>query len=72
MRRNAPRPLQRKACTLAVSLALITYFDAAWAEELTVLHMGDQESWLMSAQGNLRDDADAADLLYSGVDRLAA
>jgi len=65
-------PLRRNACTLAVSLALVTSFGAAWAEELTVLHIGDQESWLLSAQGNLRDDPAQAISFYGGVDRLAS
>lgn len=65
-------PLRRNACTLAVSLALFTSFGAAWAEELTVLHIGDQESWLLSAQGNLRDNATQAISFYGGVDRLAS
>lgn len=64
-------PLRRNACTLAVSLALFTSFGASWAEELTVLHIGDQESWLLSAQGNLRDNATQALSFYGGVDRLA-
>ena len=65
-------PLRRNACTLAVSLALFTSFGAAWAEELTVLHIGDQESWLLSAQGNLRNDPAQAISFYGGVDRLAS
>lgn len=65
-------PLRRNACTLAVSLALFTSFGAAWAEELTVLHIGDQESWLLSAQGNLRNDAAQAISFYGGIDRLAS
>ena len=70
---NATRsPLRRNACTLAVSLALFTSFGASWAEELTVLHIGDQESWLLSAQGNLRDDAAQAISFYGGIDRLAS
>jgi 2',3'-cyclic-nucleotide 2'-phosphodiesterase (5'-nucleotidase family) len=69
---NAPRSLwRRKASTLAVSLALVTGFNAAWAEGLTILHIGDQESWLLSAQGNLRDNASQAISFYGGVDRLA-
>ena len=60
---------------------------SASAEELTILHVGDQETWLLSAQGNLRDNTAAIltastelsgvppaaqDLaLYGGVDRLA-
>lgn len=65
-------PLRRNACTLAVSFALITGFNAAWAEGLTVLHLGDQESWLISAQGNLRNDVSQPISFYGGVDRLAA
>jgi 5'-nucleotidase/UDP-sugar diphosphatase len=42
------------------------------AEPLTILHVGDQESWLISAQGNLRDTATQAISFYGGVDRLAA
>lgn len=41
------------------------------AEGLTVLHIGDQESWLISAQGNLRDNSGQAISFYGGVDRLA-
>ncbi len=65
-------PLRRSACTLAVSLALASGFNAAWAETLTVLHIGDQESWLLSAQGNLRNDAAQAISFYGGIDRLAS
>jgi 5'-nucleotidase / UDP-sugar diphosphatase len=43
----------------------------AMAEGLTVLHIGDQESWLISAQGNLRDNSGQAISFYGGVDRLA-
>lgn len=43
----------------------------ASAEGLTVLHVGDQESWLLSAQGNLRDNATQAISFYGGIDRLA-
>lgn len=44
----------------------------AIAEGLTVLHIGDQESWLISAQGNLRDNSGQAISFYGGVDRLAS
>ncbi|WP_332748500.1 5'-nucleotidase C-terminal domain-containing protein [Hydrogenophaga sp.] len=64
--------LRRSACTLAVSLALASGFNVAWAETLTVLHIGDQESWLLSAQGNLRNDAAQAISFYGGIDRLAS
>ena len=64
--------LRRKASAIAVSFALIGGFQAsAWAEGLTVLHIGDQESWLLSAQGNLRDITAQPISFYGGVDRLA-
>lgn len=67
---NASHPIfRRTACAFAASIALCS--GAAWAEGLTVLHLGDQESWLLSAQGNLRDDASQAISFYGGVDRLA-
>jgi len=69
---NATRNLwRRKASVAAVSFALSIGYGAAWAEGLTVLHIGDQESWLLSAQGNLRDSAAQAISFYGGVDRLA-
>ena len=60
---------RRTACAFAASLVLCG--GSVWAEGLTVLHLGDQESWLLSAQGNLRDDASQAISFYGGVDRLA-
>jgi 5'-nucleotidase / UDP-sugar diphosphatase len=63
--------LRRNACNLAISLALISSCNVTWAEVLTVLHIGDQESWLLSAQGNLRDDTTQVISFYGGVDRLA-
>jgi 5'-nucleotidase / UDP-sugar diphosphatase len=62
---------RRKTSSTAISLALALGYGAAWAEGLTVLHIGDQESWLISAQGNLRDNAGQAISFYGGVDRLA-
>lgn len=56
---------------LAASLMLAGSLSAVQAETLTILHLGDQESWLISAQGNLRDDAGQAISFYGGVDRLA-
>lgn len=41
------------------------------AETVTVLHVGDQETWLLSAQGNLRDNASQPISFYGGIDRLA-
>jgi 5'-nucleotidase len=56
---------------LAVVLASLFAGQAA-AETLTLLHVGDQESWLLSAQGNLRNDASQANSFYGGIDRLAS
>lgn len=61
--------LALKSLTLALSLSLAT---TVLAEGLTILHIGDQESWLISAQGNLRDDSSQGISFYGGVDRLAA
>jgi 5'-nucleotidase len=55
---------------LAASLLLA--FGSVQAEKLTLLHVGDQESWLLSAQGNLRDNASQANSFYGGIDRLAS
>jgi 5'-nucleotidase len=41
------------------------------AEDVTILHVGDQESWLLSAAGNVRDNASNILSFYGGVDRLA-
>ena len=51
---------------LAASLMLAGSLSAVQAETLTILHIGDQESWLISAQGNLRDDAGQAISFYGG------
>ena len=59
-----------KSLSLAVSFSVLS-FNPAWAESLTVLHIGDQESWLISAQGNLRDNSGQSISFYGGVDRLA-
>lgn len=55
--------------TLALSLALAT--GSVFAEGITLLHVGDQETWLLSAQGNLRDDPTQPISFYGGIDRLA-
>ncbi|UCV05434.1 5'-nucleotidase C-terminal domain-containing protein [Dechloromonas denitrificans] len=57
-----------KPIILALALAIP---GLAAAEGITVLHVGDQESWLLSAQGNLRDNASQAISYYGGIDRLA-
>lgn len=57
-----------------IALAALLAFgvpSAAYAERLTLLFVGDQESWLLSAQGNLRDDPSQAISFYGGVDRMA-
>jgi 2',3'-cyclic-nucleotide 2'-phosphodiesterase (5'-nucleotidase family) len=65
--------LCRYAIGPALALALgAGLFSSAGAEEVTVLHLGDQESWLLSAQGNLRDDTSQLISFYGGIDRLAS
>lgn len=61
--------LKIKQLSILVALALSAH--AAIAEEVTVLHVGDQESWLLSAQGNLRDTTSQLISFYGGIDRLA-
>lgn len=61
----------RRAKAIAVTIAVAAGFDAAWAEGVRILHVGDQETWLISAQGNLRDNASQPISFYGGIDRLA-
>jgi 2',3'-cyclic-nucleotide 2'-phosphodiesterase (5'-nucleotidase family) len=64
----------RTPLVLAIASSFASIFiltGSAQAESLTVLHIGDQESWLVSAQGNLRDNAGQAISFYGGIDRLA-
>lgn len=61
---------RRHALGVAAALTL-ALGQTAWAEGLTVLHVGDQESWLLSAQGNLRNNSAQGISFYGGVDRLA-
>lgn len=61
----------RKLAMLLLPLALSMAFASAQAEKLTLLHVGDQESWLLSAQGNLRDNSAQSLSFYGGIDRLA-
>lgn len=56
---------------LAFSITMLFASNAVYAEGVTLLHVGDQESWLLSAQGNLRDNAAQAISFYGGIDRLA-
>lgn len=60
-----------KLKSLVVSLAIAFGSANAYAEGVTILHIGDQESWLLSAQGNLRDNAGQVISYYGGIDRLA-
>lgn len=62
---SLPRSITRFASLLAIVPGI------ALAEDITILHVGDQESWLISAQGNLRDDASQTISFYGGIDRLA-
>ncbi len=55
----------------AASVTAMMSAQVLQAEVLTILHVGDQESWLLSAQGNLRDDASQSLSFYGGVDRLS-
>lgn len=59
----------------AIAFALMLHASphalSAAAEGLTLMHVGDQESWLLSAAGNTRDVAGNALSFYGGVDRLA-
>lgn len=64
---KTPHRFLRRA-TAVFACSLLT---AANAEELTILHVGDMETWLLSAQGNLRDDASQPLSFYGGADRLA-
>jgi len=56
---------------LSVLIAAVFVANTAFAEGVTVLHVGDQESWLLSAQGNLRDNTTQPISFYGGIDRLA-
>jgi 5'-nucleotidase/UDP-sugar diphosphatase len=82
--KSFPAFFRRPALGLAAFIATLAFTPAALqAEGLTILHVGDQESWLLSAQGNLRNTptsstsnavASAFQIIsyYGGVDRLAA
>ncbi len=59
---------------LAAGLVLAAYLPVSFAaaiEGVTILHVGDQESWLLSAQGNLRNSSTDPLSFYGGIDRLA-
>lgn len=61
--------LELKSLNIFLLLPFIA-IGPALAEELTVLHVGDQESWLISAQGNLRDNIGQGISFYDDIDRL--
>lgn len=58
-------------CARAAAISLFALGTTVPAEEVTFIHVGDQESWLLSAQGNLRDVLSQPLSFYGGVDRLA-
>ncbi len=67
--------LNRLVLAIALCSAMAGFHDQTWAaaiEDVTILHVGDQESWLLSAAGNVRDSASNILSFYGGVDRLAA
>jgi len=68
---KARRPL-RRSLALLLAVAFLPLQALAVPQTLSILHVGDQESWLLSAQGNLRDNASQLSSFYGGVDRLAA
>lgn len=75
----------RHLASLLTGFAAFAFAPAAsfaQTENITILHVGDQESWLLSAQGNLRDTPasgvttssnSAFQIIsyYGGIDRLA-
>jgi len=65
------RTAHRRVLSSAVLLTAFALPPALLAEGVTILHLGDQESWLISAQGNLRDNTSQTISFYGGVDRLA-
>ena len=68
---SAHRLLRRSVLPM-LAVALLPLQALAVPQTLSILHVGDQESWLLSAQGNLRDNASQAASFYGGIDRLAA
>ena len=66
-------PRLRPSLALLILLfALLPALAAPVAEELTLFHVGDQESWLISAQGNRYDTPDDPISFYGGAARLSA
>jgi len=66
------RPFRSALRLSLLAASVLLAFGSAQAEKVTLLHVGDQESWLLSAQGNLRDNASQAISFYGGVDRMAS
>lgn len=66
------RPFAPRATLTLLAASFALAFGSVRAEGLTLLHVGDQESWLLSAQGNLRDNASQGISFYGGIDRLAS
>jgi len=75
------QPLTRAARFSGIA-ALAICSHVAVAENMTILHVGDQETWLISAQGNLRNTPPSGNTTssnsafqiisyYGGIDRLA-
>lgn len=71
IRSNIDLGLRRCALPLAVCLTLGGLATGACSEGVTILLLGDQESWLGSTQVNLRDDGSETITLYGRSDRLA-
>ncbi len=72
MKNNVLRMFRSQTLSVAATLSLLALAPfAALAEEISILHVGDQESWLISAQGNLRDNATQNISFFGGIDRLA-
>ncbi len=66
------RPFRTAFRLSLLTASVLLAFGSAQAEKLTLLHVGDQESWLLSAQGNLRDNASQPISFYGGIDRMAS
>jgi 5'-nucleotidase len=65
-------PVRLRRIVAVAVLAVAPLHAQAVPESLSILHVGDQESWLLSAQGNLRDSLTQNSSFYGGIDRLAA
>jgi 5'-nucleotidase / UDP-sugar diphosphatase len=70
--KSSAYPSRCRLAALYAPLLSIALTTAVHAEQLTILHVGDMETWLVSAQGNLRDDTNQPISFYGGADRLAS